>query len=292
MVRNSEPAAYLRSWQDAITREVEGREPRSRFREDTWARPGGGGGRARVIEDGEVFERAGVNFSEVHGQLPDELAIRMPGEGKAFYATGTSLVFHPRSPRVPIVHANFRYFERGSAFWFGGGADLTPIYLEPDDVRHFHRTLKAACDPHDAGYYPRFKKWCDDYFLIRHRGERRGVGGVFFDDLAGDAEATFSFVKDLSGAFAGAYFPILDRRQAESFGETEREFQLFRRGRYVEFNLVYDRGTVFGLKTEGRTESILMSLPPLARWAYAFEPGPGSREAELFDVLRNPREWA
>jgi coproporphyrinogen III oxidase len=232
-----------------------------------------------------------VNFSEVHGELPEDLGNRMPGEGRDFYATGTSLVFHPRSPRVPIVHANFRYFERGTTFWFGGGADLTPIYLEPDDARHFHARLRAACDRHDPGYYPRFKKWCDDYFFLKHRDERRGVGGIFFDELVGEYARLFAFVQDVSAAFVSAYFPIVERRRNETWGEKERAFQLYRRGRYVEFNLVYDRGTIFGLKTRGRTESILMSLPPLARWEYSFEPAPGSREAELLEVLRTPREW-
>ncbi len=291
MPKNREPAAYLRRWQDDVTSALQGAEKAAAVREDAWERPGGGGGRARVFENGDVFERAGVNFSEVHGELPDDLAGRMPGEGRAFYATGTSLVFHPRSPLVPIVHANFRYFERGSTHWFGGGADLTPIYLEAEDARHFHRTLRAACDKHDAAYYPRFKRWCDDYFFIQHRGERRGVGGIFFDELVGDFDRVFAFVREASAAFVGAYFPIVERRRNEPYGEAERAFQLYRRGRYVEFNLVYDRGTVFGLKTRGRAESILMSLPPLARWEYAFEPAPGSREAELFDVLRNPRDW-
>ena len=288
---NLQPAQFLRFWQDAVSSAVERTDGKARFREDHWTRPGGGGGRARILEEGQVFERAGVNFSEVHGELPDELGSRMPGEGKAFYAAGTSLVFHPRSPRVPIVHANFRYFERGSTFWFGGGTDLTPIYLSPDDAIHFHRTLRAACDRHDTAYFPRFKKWCDEYFLIKHRGERRGVGGVFFDDLSGNFEAIFAFVKEVAGAFLGAYLPIVERRRNEPYGDAEREFQLYRRGRYVEFNLVYDRGTIFGLKTDGRTESILMSLPPLARWTYSFEPKPGSPEAELFEVLRNPRDW-
>ncbi len=292
MPQDAKPAAQLRAWQDAVTSKGASFEPRASFREDAWERPGGGGGRSRLLEGGEVFERAGVNFSEVHGDLPDELATRMPGSGRAFYATGTSLVFHPRSPRVPIVHANFRYFERGDAFWFGGGADLTPVYLEPDDARHFHRTLKEACARHDPSYYPRFKKWCDDYFLIAHRGERRGVGGVFFDELTGDAEKLLSFVGDLGRAFFDAYFPIVERRRDEPYGEDERAFQLLRRGRYAEFNLVYDRGTLFGLKTQGRADSILMSLPPVARWTYAYQPKPGSKEAELFEVLKNPRDWA
>lgn len=289
---NPEPARFFGAWQDAMAAAVERADGRARFREDAWKRPGGGGGRSRVIEEGDLFERAGVNFSEVHGELPDDLAAKMPGAGRAFYATGTSLVFHPRSPRVPIVHANFRYFERGGAAWFGGGTDLTPIYLEPDDARHFHRTLKAACDRHDPAYYPRFKRWCDDYFLIAHRGERRGLGGVFFDELSGDGGRLLAFVKELAGAFEPAYFPIAERRRGEPYGDAERAFQLVRRGRYVEFNLVYDRGTLFGLKTQGRTESILMSLPPLARWIHGFEPAPGSREAELTDALQKPREWA
>lgn len=281
----------LLDWQDEITAALEQIDT-ARFREDTWQRPGGGGGRSRVLSGGTVFERAGVNYSDVFGELPEDVAKTMPGEGLAFRASGVSIVFHPRNPMVPIVHANYRIFERGETFWIGGGADLTPIYLFEEDARHFHRTLKEACDRHDPSYYPRFKKWCDEYFFIKHRGECRGVGGIFFDYLTGDRKAMEAFATDAWRAFLPAYLPIVERRRDLPFSDEERQFQLLRRGRYVEFNLVYDRGTVFGLKTGGRIESILMSLPPLAGWEYAWEPKPGSREEKLFEVLRAPREWA
>lgn len=283
-------AGCLRLLQDAIAGSIE-RIDGGKFREDRWERPGGGGGATRVLIDGGVFEKAGVNFSEVHGDLGEEMARQLPGDGKTFFATGISLVLHPRSPRVPTTHANFRYIERGSKFWFGGGADLTPYYLEEDDARHFHRVWKEVCDRHDPGYYPRFKRWCDEYFFLPHRGEARGIGGIFFDYLDGDAEGLFTFWRDASEAFLASYVPIVERRRREPYGEKEREHQLQRRGRYVEFNLLYDRGTAFGLKTGGRVESILMSLPPLVRWPYDAEPAPGSAEAKLLEVLRKPREW-
>jgi len=283
-------AAHFRAMQDRIVEALGDFEPKS-FREDSWDRPGGGGGRTRVVEQGEIFERGGVNFSEVHGTLSPQFAATLPGDGLAFYATGISLVLHPKNPFAPTVHANFRYFEKGGASWFGGGADLTPNYLFDEDAVHFHRTFKSACDRHDPRYYPEFKKGCDDYFLIVHRGERRGVGGIFFDYLQGDRPALFAFVEDVSAAFLPAYLPILAGRIDTPFEQQHRDWQLLRRGRYVEFNLVYDRGTVFGLKTDGRTESILMSLPAEARWAYANEPAPGSEEARLLAVLRTPRDW-
>jgi coproporphyrinogen III oxidase len=284
-------AAHFRAIQDEIVGALGRFEPQP-FREDPWQRPGGGGGLARVLEHGQVFERAGVNFSEVHGELAPQFATTLPGEGTAFYATGTSLVLHPHNPFAPTVHANFRYLERGQASWFGGGADLTPSYLFEDDAAHFHRTLKEACDRHDPRYYPEFKKGCDDYFLIAHRGERRGVGGLFFDYLRGDPGAIFNFVKDVSKCFLPAYLPILERRVDMPFEPSHREWQLLRRGRYVEFNLIYDRGTIFGLKTDGRAESILMSLPVEAHWAYAHTPAAGSEEARMLAVLKSPREWA
>jgi coproporphyrinogen III oxidase len=283
-------ADHFRAVQDAIAVALGRIEP-TPFREDPWLRPGGGGGRTRVLEQGQVFERAGVNFSEVHGELAPQFAASLPGEGSSFYATGISLVLHPRNPFAPTVHANFRYLERGHMGWFGGGADLTPSYLFDEDVSHFHRTLKEACDRHDPRYYPDFKKGCDDYFLIVHRGERRGVGGLFFDYLRGDRGALFAFVKDVAASFLPAYLPILERRMGMPYQPAHRDWQLLRRGRYVEFNLIYDRGTIFGLKTDGRTESILMSLPLEARWAYAHEPAPGSEEDRLLAVLKNPRSW-
>jgi coproporphyrinogen III oxidase len=263
------------------------------FGKDAWQREGGGGGLTRVLTGGALFEKAGVNFSDVSGELPEDVAREVPGEGRAFRATGVSLVLHPHSPMVPTVHANFRFLTKGDASWFGGGADLTPYYPWREDVVHFHRVWKTACDRHDATYYPRFKKWCDDYFFLKHRGETRGVGGIFFDYLRetdAPLEAWFAFVRELGDAFASAYVPIAERRRHEPYGEHEREFQLWRRGRYVEFNLLYDRGTTFGLKTGGRTESILMSLPPLCRFSYDLQIPPGSREAELVAYLR-PQEW-
>ncbi len=287
---------FFASLQDEICAAIERLDGQARFREDLWQREGGGGGRTRVIERGAVFEKAGVNFSEVEGVLEETFAARMKvGDGVEFYATGISLVLHPESPMVPTIHANFRYLERGSGGWFGGGTDLTPYYPRLEDVIHFHRTLKEACDRFDPAYYPRFKKWCDEYFFIPHRGETRGVGGVFFDHLTAesegrDMESLFEFVEGVGRAFLPAYLPIVERRKSDHYTEREREFQLVRRGRYAEFNLVYDRGTQFGLETKGRTESILMSLPPLARWAYDYRPEEGTREAEAWDFFR-PRDW-
>jgi coproporphyrinogen III oxidase len=266
------------------------------FSADAWQRPGGGGGVSRVLEGGALFEKAGVNWSSVDGELPADLAANMPGEGRAFRASGISLVLHPRSPMVPTTHANFRCLTKGDALWFGGGADLTPYYLFRDDVVHFHKTLADACDRHrPIGDYDRFKAWCDEYFFLPHRNETRGMGGVFFDYLGvkgepHDPEKMFAFVQDLGRAFLPAYLPIAQRRQTEPYGELERAWQLRRRGRYVEFNLIYDRGTLFGLKTNGRIESILMSLPPLVRWDYDVMATPGSREAELVSHLR-PIDW-
>jgi coproporphyrinogen III oxidase len=283
--------AYFTKLQDRITNAIEELDGNA-FREDTWTREGGGGGRTRVIEEGRVFEKAGVNFSSVHGNLPEQFAAKIPrGSGTEFFATGISLVFHPRSPMVPAVHANFRYLEKGDAQWFGGGTDLTPYYPYDEDAVHFHRTIKLACDRHDRDFYVRFKKWCDEYFTLKHRGEMRGVGGVFFDYLEGDRERNFEFVQDAGNTFLDAYLPIAKRRMNEPYGERERQYQLYRRGRYVEFNLLYDRGTIFGLETRGRTESILMSLPPLVRWGYDFRPEPGSREEKALEFYQ-PREWA
>ena len=283
-------AAEVRGLQDRICQALQDLDGQATFRSDEWQRPGGGGGRSMVLEDGAVFEKAGVNTSIVYGTMQPDFAATLPGDGLAFYATGISLVLHPRNPHIPTTHANFRYLRRGSASWFGGGADLTPYYPIHEDVLHFHQTLKDACDRHDPGYYPRFKAWCDEYFFLKHRGETRGVGGLFFDYLRGDPEQTFAFWRDAGAAFIPAYLPIAARRRDVPYGERERRFQLYRRGRYVEFNLLYDRGTVFGLKTDGRVESILMSLPPLCRWDYDYRPEPGSPEATLYDYLR-PRDW-
>ncbi|MBL8798409.1 MAG: oxygen-dependent coproporphyrinogen oxidase [Planctomycetia bacterium] len=287
----TETAHYFRELQDRICQGLEAVDGRP-FHEDHWQREGGGGGRTRVLLEGGVFEKAGVNFSEVTGQMSEEFAKQVPGEGRDFTATGVSLVLHPRNPLAPTVHANFRFIAKGDKQWFGGGADLTPYYPFREDVIHFHRVWKTVCDRHAPPVdHARFKKWCDDYFFLTHRQEPRGIGGIFFDYLEGDLTKTFAFVRDAGDAFLEAYLPILQRRKALPHGERERRWQEFRRGRYVEFNLIYDRGTTFGLKTGGRTESILMSLPPVVRWLYDYQPEPGSREAELYDYLK-PRDWA
>lgn len=286
---------YFQELQDRICaalEEIDG----SKFREDNWQHHQGGGGRTRVLAEGKVFEKAGVNFSRVAGQFSEEFAKQIPGEGRDFSATGISLVIHPRNPFVPTVHANFRFLTKGTADqrrqWFGGGCDLTPYYPVREDVIAFHKVWKAVCERH-AGVvnYRRLKEWCDEYFFLAHRQEARGVGGIFFDYLEGDLEKVFDFVRDCGQGFLDAYPPIVRRRKDMAYTDRERRFQEFRRGRYVEFNLIYDRGTTFGLKTGGRTESILMSLPPVVRWEYDYHPEPGSREAELYEFLK-PRDWA
>jgi len=293
-------AGFFRELQLRICERLEALDGRARFLEDAWQREGGGGGLTRVIsgsagDGGALFEKAGVNFSDVSGELPEDFARTLPGTGRAFRATGVSLVLHPRSPMVPTVHANFRFLQKGDAGWFGGGADLTPYYPWREDAVHFHRTFKTACDAHDPAFYARFKKTCDEYFYLPHRQETRGIGGIFFDYQQGTGgaeglEPVFAFERTVGNAFLDAYVPIAERRRDEPWGERERQFQLWRRGRYVEFNLIYDRGTLFGLKTNGRIESILMSLPPLVRWEYDHHPEPGSREAKLFEYLR-PTDW-
>ena len=283
---------YFRGLQDRICAGLERVDGGSRFREDTWQRPGGGGGRSRVLAESTVIEKGGVNFSEVFGEFPPDLAKSMPGDGTAFTATGLSLVIHPRSPLIPTVHANFRFLTHGSKSWFGGGADLTPYYPKKEDVVHFHKTWKRVCTKHAAvADYAKMKKECDEYFFLKHRNEARGIGGIFFD-YADATEATFDFVQDAGDAFLEAYVPILERRKGLPFTGEERFFQEVRRGRYVEFNLVYDRGTIFGLKTDGRTESILMSLPPVVRYLYDYRPPKGSLESELTDYWLKPRDWA
>src|SRR5579883_810260 len=285
---------FFRKLQNEITSTLEVLDGGEKFFQETWQRPGGGGGRTRVMSEGSIFEKAGVNFSAVHGEAPESMA----GSDTAvsFFATGVSLVLHPRSPKIPTVHANFRYFEQSNnQAWFGGGMDLTPYYLDEEDAFHFHSTIKTACDKHDISYYPRFKKWCDEYFFIKHRGESRGIGGIFFDNLSADhlreREKIFDFVQDVGQSFLPAYVPIVEKHRDERYTEEEKHWQLLRRGRYVEFNLVYDRGTRFGLETNGRIESILMSLPTVARWEYNVTPAAGSPEARLEAVLKNPREW-
>ena len=284
-------AAYIEQLQDEICAALERLDGQGRFREDSWAREGGGGGRSRVLEEGAVLEKAGVNISVVFGELEEAFAKRLQGEGRQFWAGGLSLVLHPRNPHVPTVHANYRFIHQGNKAWFGGGADLTPYYLYEEDAEHFHRTLKAACDAHDPSYYPRFKATCDKYFHLRHREESRGVGGIFFEDLGGDLERELAFVMEAGRSFVPSYLPIAERRKDTPYTEEQRYWQELRRGRYVEFNLVYDRGTIFGLETRGRTESILMSLPPRVRWRYDYHPAPGSWESRLEDVLRTPRDW-
>jgi coproporphyrinogen III oxidase len=284
-------SSFFRELQQRITAALEELDGRGRFREDTWQRPEGGGGRTRVLSEGGVFEKAGVNVSEVHGELSEQFASQLPGEGHEFTATGMSLVLHPHSPMIPTVHANFRYLTKGEKRWFGGGADLTPYYPFREDVVHFHRVWKTVCERHAPRIdYKHLKRWCDEYFFLPHRNEARGVGGIFFDYLEGDG--IFSFVRDAGDAFLDAYLPIARRRRDEPYTQQQRSFQEYRRGRYVEFNLLYDRGTVFGLKTGGRVESILMSLPPRARWEYDYQATPGSREAELLEVYLKPRDWA
>lgn len=275
----------------------------SPFHEDTWERDGGGGGCSRVLQGGNVFEKAGVNVSVVHGTLSEQAAQKMGGGRELgnthldFFATGLSLVLHPHNPHAPTVHANYRYFERGeadnpAAWWFGGGADLTPSYLYEEDAVHFHSVHKQACDAHDPSYYPKFKKWCDEYFYIPHRGETRGVGGIFFDNVNHKSpEELISFVQSCADAFLPSYLPLVERRKDAEFTSLQKQWQQMRRGRYVEFNLVYDRGTTFGLRTAGRIESILMSLPLTARWEYDHHPKAGSAEAELVNVLKNPKDW-
>jgi coproporphyrinogen III oxidase len=291
-------AGHLRGLQDRIVAELE-RLDGGKFRSDSWGRKGGGGGISRLIEDGALIERGGVNFSHVTGaNLPPSASAGRPEvAGRAFEAMGVSLVMHPRNPYVPTVHMNVRCFiatKEGvePIWWFGGGMDLTPYYGFEEDARHFHGTCKAALDPFGAEHYPRFKKWCDEYFFIHHRREPRGVGGIFFDDLnAGGFEHCFALTRSVGEHFLPAYVPIVERRRDMPYGDRQRDFQAYRRGRYVEFNLVYDRGTVFGLQSGGRTESILMSLPPVVRWRYDWQPDAGSPEAKLYTDFLKPRDW-
>jgi coproporphyrinogen III oxidase len=294
-----EVKSWLLSLQDRICTELQEEDCGAVFREDEWQRPEGGGGRSRVLVDGAVFEKAGVNFSHVQGDsLPGSASAHRPElAGRGFQAMGVSLVIHPHNPYVPTSHANVRLLvaeKPGSppVWWFGGGFDLTPYYGFEEDCRHWHSVSREACAPFGDDVYPRYKKWCDDYFYLRHRDEPRGVGGLFFDDLnEWDFATCFAFVRAVGDAYLPAYRPIVQRRKDHAWGERERQFQLYRRGRYVEFNLVYDRGTLFGLQSDGRTESILMSLPPLVRWEYGYHPEPGSEEARLTEYFLQPRDW-
>jgi coproporphyrinogen III oxidase len=324
---NSPPAdskqrivGFLRSLQDSICEKLEATDGGSRFQQDEWDRSEGGGGRSRVMREGNILEQGGVGFSEVWGDhLPPSILNQRPeAAGHKWFATGTSMVLHPRNPYLPTVHLNYRYFEAGPVWWFGGGIDLTPYYPFLEDVVHFHRTMKDACDLHNPEYYPTFKRWCDEYFYLKHRQETRGIGGIFYDyqdgqgalyqgsDPDGPAgrhsaqvgtpaprawEELFGLMQSCGNAFLPAYLPILEKRKDQEYGDRERNFQLYRRGRYVEFNLVYDRGTIFGLQTNGRTESILMSLPPLVRWEYGYQPESGTPEAKLYDTFLKPQDW-
>jgi len=297
-MKNIEPVkTYLLALQNRITAALEQVDGSARFIQDAWERPGGGGGESRVLADGRLFEQAGVSFSHVFGDKMPPSATKNRPElgGKRFQALGVSLVLHPRNPYVPTTHANFRFFsagERKPIWWFGGGYDLTPYYPFHEDVLHWHRVAKSACDPFGEDLYPRYKKNCDDYFYLPHRGETRGVGGVFFDDVnEAGFDTSFAFVRSVGDSFLEGYLPIVNKRAAHRYGDRQRNFQLYRRGRYVEFNLIYDRGTLFGLQSGGRTESILMSLPPQVRWAYNWRPEPGSPEARLYADYLKPRDW-
>lgn len=290
---------WFRTLQDDISARFTALEPNAGFEIDAWHRPEGGGGDTRVLADGATFERAGVNFSRVTGdKLPASASAHRPEmAGRSFVASGVSVVAHPRNPYVPTAHANVRFFiaeKPGEApvWWFGGGFDLTPFYPFEEDAIAWHRAAQEACAPFDGDLYRRFKQWCDEYFYLPHREETRGIGGLFFDDFDElGFEDSFAFVQRVGHAFIDAYTPIVDRRRSHDYGQRERDFQLYRRGRYVEFNLVYDRGTLFGLQSRGRTESILMSMPPLAAWQYGYTPLPGSREAALYEAYLKPRDW-
>ncbi len=293
--------AYIQNLQDQICQGLETVDGSTKFREDLWNRPEGGGGRTRVIENGAVFEKGGVNISAVHGKLPDTMQ-KMFGVGEAdFFACGLSLVIHPKNPMVPTVHANWRYFEMydtdGNIMqsWFGGGQDLTPYYLFEEDARHFHQTCKTACDAHNLEFYPKYKKQCDTYFWNAHRHEARGIGGLFFDYCKATEQMPmaqwYDFVTEVGNSFLQAYVPIVQRRKDLPYTPEQRTWQEIRRGRYVEFNLVHDKGTLFGLKTNGRIESILMSLPPHVQWVYDHHPASGSDEEKLLNILKKPIEW-
>ena len=319
--KNSREATknLLLKLQDTICKSLENYDGKETFKEESWQRAEGGGGRSRVLKNGSIFEQAGVNFSEVYGkELPQSIISQRPeAKGHEWFATGTSMVLHPKNPFIPTVHLNYRYFEAGPVWWFGGGADLTPYYPFLNDVRHFHEQHKIACEKVDKTLHKVFKPWCDEYFFLKHRNESRGVGGIFYDYQDGsnniykgnnnDGKASqaskeigepnlnwndlFCLAENCGNAFLPAYEPIIEKRVNQNFTKKERDFQLYRRGRYVEFNLVWDRGTIFGLQTNGRTESILMSLPPLARWEYGYKPKKGSREEILTSIFTKPQDW-
>ena len=291
---------WLMGLQDTICEALADIDGEQAFVDDTWSRGDHGEGRTRVISSGRLFEKGGVNFSHVKGEsLPAAASAKRPElAGRSFQAMGVSLVIHPHNPKIPTSHMNVRFFvaehpDAPPVWWFGGGYDLTPYYGFDEDCAHWHNTAKAACDEHDVALYPMMKKWCDDYFYLKHRDEPRGIGGLFFDDLNDRSFAEcFAITQSVGNSYLSAYMPIVERRQSEAFTEQNKSFQLYRRGRYVEFNLVYDRGTIFGLQSGGRTESILMSLPPEVHWQYDYHPEPGTEEARLYDYYLKPRSWA
>lgn len=299
MIAKEKISEWFRNLQAQICDSLEQADGKGKFLSDVWDRPGGGGGDSRVITNGNIIEKGGVNFSAVWGNTPEPTikSLGLPaGEVPDFFATGVSIVLHPLNPMVPIIHMNVRYFEMSNGtWWFGGGIDLTPHYVDQEDAKYFHLKLKTACDKHHPSYYPAFKKWADDYFFIKHRNETRGVGGIFFDHLKAEGDFTkesrFDFVKEVGSSFAPIYTHLMAKNSALGFSENEKEWQYLRRGRYVEFNLVWDRGTKFGLETDGRTESILMSLPPQANWQYNFQPKPGSAEANTLSLLKKGIDW-
>lgn len=293
--------AYIHELQECITSRLEQIDGKAHFREDLWTRVEGGGGKTRVIENGDVFEKGGVNISEIHGSLPESMQRYFNVKDVDFFACGLSLVLHPKNPMVPTVHANWRYFEmynkNGQLMdqWFGGGQDLTPCYLFDEDTRHFHQICKTACDKHDSNFYADYKKRCDKYFFNSHRDEARGIGGLFFDYLKTSDKMTmddwYNFVTEVGDSFLEAYVPIVEKRKHLTFTKEQRNWQEIRRGRYVEFNLVHDKGTLFGLNTNGRIESILMSLPPVVQWKYDYHPQPDSEESRLIKLLKHPKDW-
>ena len=292
---------YIHELQDTITSKLEAIDGKATFQEDIWKRPEGGGGRTRVIQNGNVFEKGGVNISGVHGNLPNSMQAYFGVKDADFFACGLSLVLHPKNPMVPTVHANWRYFEmynkNGDIVdqWFGGGQDLTPYYLFDEDAKHFHQVCKSACDKHSLDFYPKYKIRCDEYFYNSHRNEARGIGGLFFDYCKKSESMTmqnwYDFVTDVGDSFLEAFVPIVEKRKELDYSKEQRDWQEIRRGRYVEFNLVHDKGTLFGLKTNGRIESILMSLPPQVQWVYDHHPAEGSEEEKLIKVLQEPKNW-
>ncbi len=289
-------ASVFRNIQDHICTALEDADGTGVFIQDRWERPGGGGGRTRVIRHGNIIEKGGVNFSQVHGKTPEKILKSFGLDDGDFFATGVSIVIHPENPWVPIIHMNIRYFEMSTGqYWFGGGIDLTPHYVDKDDAKYFHQKLKAVCDKHASHYYQEYKHWADDYFYVKHRDETRGIGGIFFDHLSEDEEYSkedrFNFVKDVGLSFAPIYTHLMKKNSGIPYSEREKEWQSLRRGRYVEFNLVLDRGTKFGLETNGRTESILMSLPPMAGWEYDYDPPKNSKEGQTLQLLKKGINW-